>query len=270
MAISTASFGMTKTFLAMILTRCIGGAMGSVWAVTKTLTAEYTDSTNQAKAFQFLTIAYRSGQILGLPLGGLLAHPNRNYSLFQSTFWIENPFALPCFIAAGASTISVTLGYFILDETLKHRDKSYVNSVTHVCDTIPVKEILTSQFAGLLLNIIIMSFVSEVLFALFPLFSFTPVSLGGMGVGEATIGLQMSARAFLDISLMFFYSTFERCFGGALQLYRITMFTWPVALCCMPVLHIFARIFGSHSPQVHLMLFVFFITWGFCGFAWSE
>ncbi|GJJ08974.1 hypothetical protein Clacol_003195 [Clathrus columnatus] len=55
MGISTASFGMSKSLFAMILTRCIGGAVGSVWVATKTVVAEYTDSTNQVKAFQYLT-----------------------------------------------------------------------------------------------------------------------------------------------------------------------------------------------------------------------
>lgn len=55
--VSTASFGMSKTLSAMIISRCIGGAAGSVWVATKTVIAECTDQTNQGKAFQYLTVS---------------------------------------------------------------------------------------------------------------------------------------------------------------------------------------------------------------------
>ncbi|GJJ15231.1 hypothetical protein Clacol_009507 [Clathrus columnatus] len=172
MALSTAFFGMSKTLLAMILTRCIGGATGSVWVATKTVMGEYTDRTNQGKAFQLITVAYRTGQILGLPLGGLLAHPERNFSPFRSRFWVENPFALPCFVSAAVAIVSVILGYFFLDETLKPKEKRYNNFESSEATDIDnhggssLKEILTPQVVGLLLNNTLMCFVSEVLFAL--------------------------------------------------------------------------------------------------------
>ncbi|GJJ15228.1 hypothetical protein Clacol_009504 [Clathrus columnatus] len=160
MGISTASFGMSKSLLAMILTRCIGGAAGSVWVATKTVIGEYTDSTNQVKAFQYMTIAYRSSQMLALPLGGFLVHPERRFSLslFQSRFWIENPFALPCFFAAATATIS----------TLRSKRKKAVGIQQEGTETdvntsgsVSLKEILTPQIVGLLLNNVILFFVSE-------------------------------------------------------------------------------------------------------------
>ena len=61
-------------------------------------------------------IAYRTGQIVGLPLGGLLAHPARNFTLFQTPFWYEYPFALPCFVASVFAACFVIMGYFALPE----------------------------------------------------------------------------------------------------------------------------------------------------------
>lgn len=56
LAMSTASFGISKTLAGMIISRSIGGAAGSVRVATKTVMAECTDKTNQGKAFQYLTV----------------------------------------------------------------------------------------------------------------------------------------------------------------------------------------------------------------------
>lgn len=56
MATSTATFGLSKTLSSMILSRCVGGAAGSVWVSTKIVMAESTDKSNQAKGFQLFTV----------------------------------------------------------------------------------------------------------------------------------------------------------------------------------------------------------------------
>lgn len=133
LALSIALFGTSKSFLAMILYRCIGGALGGVWACTKTMLLEKSDATNQNSAFQWLSVssptficyignlhvekvAYRIGQIVGLPIGGFLAHPERHFPLFQSQFWFDYPFALPCFAASAFAVCAVIIGYLALEE----------------------------------------------------------------------------------------------------------------------------------------------------------
>ena len=69
----------------------------------------------------FKKIAYRTGQIVGLPLGGLLAHPARNFTLFQTPFWYEYPFALPCFVASVFAGCFVIMGYFALPEVCQNK-----------------------------------------------------------------------------------------------------------------------------------------------------
>ena len=53
LAISIASFGMSKSLAAMILSRCIGGALGAACACSKIMVGEMTDRSNQAMAFQW-------------------------------------------------------------------------------------------------------------------------------------------------------------------------------------------------------------------------
>lgn len=74
-------------------------------------------STNQSVAFSALTLAYRIGQIVGLPIGGFLAHPERHLpSVFNTPFWLYYPFLLPCLAGAAFAVIGVLLGLVCLTE----------------------------------------------------------------------------------------------------------------------------------------------------------
>jgi hypothetical protein len=65
----------------------------------------------------FCQISYRVGQTIGLPIGGLLSHPERNfYPWFQARFWYDHPFSLPCFVAAALAAVFVAIGYFNMQE----------------------------------------------------------------------------------------------------------------------------------------------------------
>ena len=56
LAISVASFGMSKSLSAMVLSRCLGGALGGAWACSRIMVGEMTDRSNQAMAFQWLEV----------------------------------------------------------------------------------------------------------------------------------------------------------------------------------------------------------------------
>ena len=60
LGISIASFGMSKSLAAMILSRCIGGALGGAWACAKIMVGEMTDRSNQGMAFQLLMVSWTS------------------------------------------------------------------------------------------------------------------------------------------------------------------------------------------------------------------
>jgi hypothetical protein len=66
----------------------------------------------------FDQIAYRTGQAVGQPIGGLLSHPERHIPLpiFKAPFWEKYPFSLPCFVAAGLVLSSVAIGWAVMQE----------------------------------------------------------------------------------------------------------------------------------------------------------
>lgn len=104
----------------------------------------------------------------------------------------------------------------------------------------------------------------------FPLYTFTPVTSGGLGLSEAAIGIQMALRAFVHIAIMPFYSKLEHRFGGTVRFYRITMWAWPVVVVYMPFLNLLARLYGSYSWPVNVSLVIFYFLWGLCCYAWSK
>lgn len=70
--------------------------------------------TNQDTAFSGLMISYRIGQTIGLPIGGYLSRPSGG--IFESPFWKEYPFALPCFVGAALTWCAVMAGTLLLVE----------------------------------------------------------------------------------------------------------------------------------------------------------
>lgn len=80
------------------------------------------------------------GQIVGQPIGGLLSHPERNIPFFDTPFWNEYPFALPCFISAGFAVFALIFGALVIEEVRKVRTTAsrlltvYVARLRLVCD----------------------------------------------------------------------------------------------------------------------------------------
>lgn len=187
---------------------------------------------------------------------------------------------MPCFVAAGFSVLVVILSFFFLEETLpakrrtvsRLRNSSELSEIAsdHSADSaLPIKSVLTPPIISLLVSIVAMCWASEAIFSLYPLYSFTPVSSGGLGMSEAAIGIQMALRSFIHLGIMPFYGTLVRRFGSAMSLYRFSMCLWPVIIVYMPFLNVIARIFGSNSWAVNIALVAFYVLWGLCSFAWT-
>ena len=73
--------------------------------------------------FSGMSITYRSGQIVGVMLGGLLVHPQQRFprTIFDGVFWKEYPFVLPCFVGGGMALFAAILGMFFLEEVILGR-----------------------------------------------------------------------------------------------------------------------------------------------------
>lgn len=73
----------------------------------------------------FEKVSFRIGQIIGQPLGGLLSHPARTMPFFDSPFWREYPFSLPCFAASIFAFSATVLAIVALPEVRCQQIRQY-------------------------------------------------------------------------------------------------------------------------------------------------
>ncbi|GAA5880633.1 hypothetical protein JCM16303_004290 [Sporobolomyces ruberrimus] len=129
--ISIVAFGMSKSFAALVISRCLGGALNGNVAVIKGTMGEITDESNQARAFSFLPLAWSLGSVIGPLLGGYLSHPAERFPhLFDYPFFIENPYVLPCLVGALFPFLGALIGFFFLEETLKPTSLQHLPATT--------------------------------------------------------------------------------------------------------------------------------------------
>ncbi|EJD05642.1 MFS general substrate transporter [Fomitiporia mediterranea MF3/22] len=290
MALSISLFGVSKSYVMMILTRCIGGTLGGTWSALKVMMAEiYTNKSHRATAFSTFQIAFRTGQIVGQPLGGLLSHPSRTMPVFDRSFWRNYPFSLPCFIAAAIAGLSVIWAYFALDETLPSRkvgrshkaipsdsqsgsqESTRETAENQRSQNASVRSVLTPHVMSVLASIFVMTLVSEVLFALYPLFAFTPITSGGLGLSEPQIGAHMATRSAMNIFVLFAYAPFASRLG-AVRVYQVGMALWPLATAILPLLNALARSdnMGVGSLLFNVTLLLFFALWSLGNLVWPS
>jgi MFS family permease len=295
LSFSMAMFGLSQTFVMLVISRVSGGALSGTWAAVRTMITELTDDTNQGTAFALLSVCYRLGQIIGLPLGGLLAHPEKRFPLFQTPFWQKYPFALPCFVGASLAFLGFVLGVFLVDETLPSKTtstlaESDVESITEYSTTdseprapesahqqtssnheaFSFFSVLTPALVSLLLNSIFMCLLTEMAFAVYPLFAYTPPEVGGLGISEAEIGVQMGFRAILHIAVTGLYPTLQRRLGN-LRLYQTGLSLLPLVMLMFPTLNWLVRSGESTTGWLFLSILTwFFVIWSLFGLTWTS
>ncbi|THH11149.1 hypothetical protein EW145_g841 [Phellinidium pouzarii] len=246
-----------KKYWFMIATRSAGGVSSASWSTLKVMLGEMTDRENQGKAFAAFGVSYRIGQILGQPIGGLLSHPERNFPILSGPFWQKYPFAFPCLFSASIAWLAVIVGCFTLKETKptqteKRRSQSDCSNVSS--EGITVKRgmcltwgaALTPHVINVLVSLVTMVIASEMLFAVYPLFAFTPVEFGGLGLSEAAI--------------------VQKRFG-TMRTYQLTMLIWPINAMFFPLLNLLAR-WNASKLVMDAVLVLFFTVWGIANISW--
>ncbi|KAF8310420.1 MFS general substrate transporter [Clavulina sp. PMI_390] len=293
LGISLVFFGTSRSFLTLVISRCIGGGMGGTWAAVRVMLGELTDKSTQDQAFVGLMVTYRMGQIVGLPLGGILAHPERHWPvIFDSTFWRRYPFALPCFVGAGFALFAVGCGIFLLPETLRRpqktaktlnasatsTDPAYVGQQRAQHDPSPKAmwpSFLTKDVVAALIANMLNGFSAEVLFAVYSVFAFTPVDSGGLGFSESQIGISLGVRAALQIVIMFLYQPLLDHpwvgAGSAVRIYKISTFIWPISCIGYPLLNIIARAGMDVDGWIFsVWMGAFFALWCLAWLSWAN
>ncbi|KAF9230340.1 major facilitator superfamily domain-containing protein, partial [Melanogaster broomeanus] len=203
LCISMLCFGLSSTFWGLVASRCITGALNGNVGVMKSMMGEPTDETNRAQGFAFQPIIWSTGVVLGrIPLS-----PQEQFApLFSGAFWAENPYFLPCLVAAMFAAFTFVVILAFLNETLPgtflskppptvlDREASCFSGTIVDADSgtlespVPLRSLLVPKILLPIACYGAIAMLEIAMFALQPLFYSTPIELGGLGFSPATIG----------------------------------------------------------------------------------
>ncbi|KAF9231938.1 major facilitator superfamily domain-containing protein [Melanogaster broomeanus] len=255
LSLSMLCFGLSRSFTGLVLSRCITGALNGNIGVMKSMLGELTDSTNMAQGFALIPIAWSLGVSLGPVIGGTLSRPQDHFPrLFDSPFWAEFPYFLPCGVAAAFAVLTFVAILFFLKETLPpgvvpeklasiverdHEvgygsvDIQHGSSVATSDAPVPLRELLNASRVLRIANYGMLATLEVVLYALQPLFYSTPIEYGGLGFEPMTIGAWMAVFGVSDglIQAFCFAPLVERI--GPKKLFRIGY------MCFFPIFGLF-------------------------------
>ena len=103
----------------------------------------------------------------------------------------------------------------------------------------------------------------------YPLFAFTPVSSGGLGLSEAQIGAHMAARSLNNVVVMMLFTPLHHRLGAVSTL-KLSMVFWPVSVAFFPMLNVLARQGAVGTLGFNILVGIFFTAWSFAGICWSK
>ncbi|SGY79791.1 BQ5605_C008g05223 [Microbotryum silenes-dioicae] len=280
LTLSVVLFGIQKSFLGLVLCRMVGGALNGNVAVIKSIVAELTDASNQARAFSYLPLAWSMGSIIAPIIGGSLAEPARQYpnTFGRYSFFHESPYFLPCFVAALFPFCGFLIGFFFLKETLPSRTttpsraplpalaviRGSTKYATRVSSTVPLPPHLRSGYdtpgsasiqsqdeneppsisslftnrrvLNCLVTYALLALQTIALDALFVLFAYSPIKVGGLAFDEAEIGKALGlGGVFTVLFQLVLFPSLQKRFG-TVRLYRVFMGLYPFVFGLFPVM----------------------------------
>ncbi|KAK7033816.1 MFS general substrate transporter [Favolaschia claudopus] len=193
LTLSMISFGFSKSYTTLVISRCLSGLLNGNVGVIKSMMGELTDSTNIAQGMALMPVVWSTGATVGPIIGGMLANP---YEQFPNTFgrfefWKTYPYALPCFVIAFYCITSFFLALFYLQETVKPRQNAPGTAATS--QQLPLRKVLTPRVITAVSNYSLLALLDIALRALQPLFYTMPIRFGGLGFSPPLVGLCLGA-----------------------------------------------------------------------------
>ncbi|KAI9443948.1 MFS general substrate transporter [Lactarius indigo] len=238
--LSVLLFGLSHSFWALVLSRCLQAAVMGHIGVVKSMIAELTNETNVAQGFSMLPIARSLGYVIGPLIGGVFSRPQDRWPhVFSHPFWADYPYFLPCLVAAMFPCISLIITVLYLEEVYNLQfpsPNSYNPRREATGDSSdlsdgpdkpqPLFSVLTKPVVVTVANYAMFTTLNAVAASYIPLVWSTPVEYGGLDLTPASIGLWLSVYGGIGGFFQFiFFSHLVRRFG----LRRVFVFS--VASC---------------------------------------
>ncbi|KIL58275.1 hypothetical protein M378DRAFT_86726 [Amanita muscaria Koide BX008] len=222
LSVSMYTFGLSTTFLGLVLSRCFNGALNGNIGVIKCMIAELADPTNIAEAFAYAPIAFSTGATLGPLIGGSLSRPADQFPwLFGSNPFLKKyPYFLPCAISATFTVLSLILALAYLKETVKnpiplshliakkkptlHTDDSPKAALETNEAPLPIRAVMTPKVLVAAGNYAMLSLIDIAYRAIQPVFFSTSIADGGLSLSPPAIGVILCMYGLLNGLLQVF------------------------------------------------------------------
>ncbi|KAG8960808.1 hypothetical protein FRC00_014094 [Tulasnella sp. 408] len=280
MTVSSACFGLSKSFMALVISRSLAGLLSGNIGVMKSALGEILDPTNIAEGCAMLPVVWSAGSTIGPLIGGFLSRPHEKFpTLFDNEFWRTYPYFLPCICASFLCLTAAVIVALCFEESLPalrrkktFEDKEYQelphprrlghqrsSSEETLVETgpqqPPLSEILTPPVVVSISNYAILSLLDIALTALLPLFYSTPISNGGLGLDPATIGLVLGTLGLTNGSLQGLFSAKVQRYFGIKNVYVGGLFCFFGSWASLPLMNALARANGIDYRVITLLFF---------------
>ncbi|KAH9005453.1 MFS general substrate transporter [Lactarius hatsudake] len=268
-------FGLSRSFWALVLSRCLQGAMRGHSGVMKSMIAELTDETNVALGFSIPPVAWSLGTVIGPLIGGSLSRPQDHWPhVFSHPFWADYPYFLPCLVAASFTCLSLAITALYLEETIHLGPSKKLQHARRNSDTQgeagdspdldmqsnepekppPLRSVLTKPVIVTVANYAMLAFLDTVVSSYIPLVWSTPVEYGGLNLDPASIGLWLSLYG--GMGGIFQFAFFSRLISrfGSRRVFVFSVISCAVIYAIFPFENLVVMASGGPNMAVWMLI----------------
>ncbi|KAG2138610.1 major facilitator superfamily domain-containing protein [Suillus bovinus] len=267
-------FGLSKTFLGLVVSRVVCGAFDPSVGVVKSLLMDITDATNMPNAYNYMPIPLMIAGTVGPLIGGSLSRPADRFpdTFGRSEFLKTHPYLLPCFTSAFFISIAWLVACFCLKESVSTRtpiwelikgrlsrqsyskprrpssdvivDPGEVNPGEAQSKPLPLRDLLTSRVLSITASYATTGLLQMALSSILPIFYATSIELGGLSLDPPRIGALLAASGVTHgmFQLLFYARLHDRFGAGALHFTGVSS-SIPIIIL-FPVSNALARAYG--------------------------
>tara|TARA_B100000886_G_scaffold100149_1_gene66508 strand:- start:1605 stop:2897 length:1293 start_codon:yes stop_codon:yes gene_type:complete len=186
-------FGLSNSLEMAIIARFLSGAGNGNIAVARAYIGDISTTEMIPRRMGMLGAAFGLGFMIGPFIGGILSDPATGIGgFFDTDFWREYEYLLPCVFSSLLSLISLSLAYFWLEESLDPKEESgpRESSLKKLTDTL--SNIVSVLKIPVISTLVVINFLFLMAFSMmhgtFILFTAMSVDSGGLGWSEIENG----------------------------------------------------------------------------------
>ena len=197
-------FGLSGSLAMAVIARFLAGAGNGNIAVAKAYIGDISEDEEVAGRMGMLGAAFGLGFMIGPFIGGVLSDPASGFGgPFESQFWIDYPYLLPCIFSSSMSAIALLIAFFKLPESLppESRSESEKSPITHLSETFSrITSVMGMPTIASLVNVNFLFLIGfTMMHGTFILFTSMDPESGGLGWSERDNGWAFALVGLLGV-----------------------------------------------------------------------